>query len=82
MWFNIPGSEPKSFCSRLEEFRDRFKLGKDNSTVRQYEYDNSTSQECNAIMKEFESSTFNQATFQAFLDAAGDTLVVVDFFTG
>ena len=45
---------------RLEEFRDRFKLGKNNSTVRQYEYDNSTSPECNDIMKQFETSTFNQ----------------------
>ena len=47
---------------RLEEFRDRFKLGKDNSTRKQYEYDNSTSQECNDIMREFESSTFSQVT--------------------
>jgi hypothetical protein len=47
---------------RLEEFRDRFKLGKDNSTARQYEYDNSTSPECNDIMKQFESSTFSQVT--------------------
>lgn len=29
-----------------------------------------------------ELQELNQATFQAFLDAAGDTLVVVDFFTG
>jgi len=47
---------------RLEEFRDRFKLGKDNSTRKQYEYDNSTSQECNDIMREFESSTFSQVS--------------------